>query len=185
MIIGVDATCWANGRGYGRFARELMRAMTRQAPGDEFVCFGDQRSFASYPDPEPNVRLVEVGLDESPTVAAAADSSRSLRDLLRLTRAVSREKLDGFFSPSVYTFFPLPPRLPAVVTIHDTIPERFPALTLPSARARLFWTLKVRFALSQARLVLTVSEYSARSIASVLRVPANRISAKRRTLPAA
>lgn len=175
MIIGVDATCWANGRGYGRFARELMRAMARQAPGDEFVCFGDRRSFAAYPDPEPNVRLVDVDLDESPTVAAAADSSRSLRDLLRLTRAVSREKLDVFFSPSVYTFFPLPPRLPAVVTIHDTIPERFPRLTLPSARARLFWSLKVRFALSQARLVLTVSEYSARSIASVLRVPRSRI----------
>ncbi len=175
MVIGVDATCWANGRGYGRFARELMRAMTRQASDDVFVCFGDRRSLDAYPDPAPNVRLVEVVVDESPTVAASADSSRSLRDLLRLTRAVSREKLDTFFSPSVYTYFPLPPRLPAVVTIHDTIPERFPELTLPSARARLFWSAKVRFALMQARLVLTVSEYSARSIAEVLHVPRNRI----------
>ena len=175
MIIGVDATCWANGRGYGRFARELMRAMTRQASDDVFVCFGDRRSLDAYPDPAPNVRLVEVVVDESPTVAASADSSRSLRDLLRLTRAVSREKLDTFFSPSVYTYFPLPPRLPAVVTIHDTIPERFPELTLPSARARLFWSAKVRFALMQARIVLTVSEYSARSIAEVLRVPRDRI----------
>ncbi len=175
MIIGVDATCWANGRGYGRFARELMRAMTQRAPGDQFVCFGDRRSFEAYPDPEPNVRLVEVAVDESPTVAASADSHRSLRDLLRLTRAVSRERLDTFFSPSVYTFFPLPPGLPAVVTIHDTIPERFPALTLPTRRARLFWSLKVRIALIQARMVLTVSEYSAKSIAQVLRVPRNRI----------
>lgn len=175
MIIGVDATCWANGRGYGRFARELMRGMTRLAPDDEFVCFGDQRSFASFGDPAPNVRLVEVGLDESPTVAAGAGSNRSLRDLLRLTRAVSREKLDAFFSPSVYTFFPLPPRLPAVVTIHDTIPERFPHLTLPTTRARLFWSLKVRFALSQARFVLTVSEYSAKSIERILRVRREQI----------
>ena len=175
MIIGVDATCWANGRGYGRFARELMRAMTRQAGDDVFVCFGDRRSLDAYPDPAPNVRLVEVIVDESPTVAASADSNRSLGDLLRLTRAVSREKLDTFFSPSVYTYFPLPPRLPAVVTIHDTIPERFPELTLPSSRARLFWSAKVRFALMQARLVLTVSEYSARSIADVLRVPRDRI----------
>ncbi|HEX6314197.1 MAG TPA: glycosyltransferase family 1 protein [Gemmatimonadaceae bacterium] len=175
MIVGVDATCWANGRGYGRFARELLRAMTRAAPDDEFVCFGDRRSFEAYPDPAPNVRLVEVDVGESPTVAASAASSRSLGDLLRLTSRVSREKLDVFFSPSVYTYFPLPPRLPAVVTIHDTIPERFPHLTLPSARARLFWSAKVRFALAQARLVLTVSEYSARSIASVLRVPPERI----------
>jgi glycosyltransferase involved in cell wall biosynthesis len=175
MVIGVDATCWANGRGYGRFARELMRAMTLRAPNDRFVCFGDRRSLDAYPDPAPNVRFVEVVVDESPTVAASADSNRSLRDLLRLTRAVSVEKLDAFFSPSVYTYFPLPPRLPAVVTIHDTIPERFPELTLPSPRARLFWSLKVRFALMQARLVLTVSEYSARSIAEVLRVPRERI----------
>ncbi|MGH7551549.1 MAG: glycosyltransferase, partial [Longimicrobiales bacterium] len=175
MIIGVDATCWANGRGYGRFARELMRAMTRRAPDDHFVCFGDRRSFEAFPEPAPNVRLVEVEVDESPTVAASAVSNRSVRDLLRLTRAVSREKLDAFFSPSVYTYFPLPPRLPAVVTIHDTIPERFPALTLPTARARFFWSLKVRLALLQSRIVLTVSEYSARSIAGILGVPRDRI----------
>jgi glycosyltransferase involved in cell wall biosynthesis len=175
MVIGVDATCWANGRGYGRFARELMRAMTRRAPADQFVCFGDRRSFDAFPDPAPNVRLVEVRVDVSPTVAASADSHRSVRDLLRLTRAVSRERLDAFFSPSVYTFFPLPPRLPAVVTIHDTIPERFPALTLPNPRARFFWSLKVRFALMQARMVLTVSEYSAKSIAEILGVPRERI----------
>jgi len=175
MIIGIDATCWANGRGYGRFARELMRAMTRLAPDDQFVCFGDRRSFEAYPDPAPNVRLVAVAVDESPTVAASANSHRSLTDLLRLTRAVSREKLDAFFSPSVYTFFPLPPGLPAVVTIHDTIPERFPALTLPTRRARFFWSLKVRLALMQARMVLTVSEYSAKSIAQVLHVPRHRI----------
>ena len=175
MIIGVDATCWANGRGYGRFARELMRAMTRGAPGDTFVCFGDRQSFDAYPDPAPNVRLVEVTLDESPTVAASADSNRGLVDLLRLTRAVGREQLDAFFSPSVYTYFPLPPWLPAVVTIHDTIPERFPALTMPSTRARLFWAAKVRLALAQSRFILTVSDYSARSIAEVLRVRADRI----------
>lgn len=175
MIIGVDATCWANGRGYGRFARELMHAMTRQAPGDTFVCFGDRRALDTWPDPPPNVRFVEVGLSESPTVAASADSSRSLTDMLRLTRAVSRERLDTFFSPSVYTYFPLPPRLPAVVTIHDTIPERFPHLTLPSARARFFWSLKVRVALAQSRMVLTVSDYSAASIAQVLGVPRSKI----------
>jgi glycosyltransferase involved in cell wall biosynthesis len=175
LRIGVDATCWANGRGYGRFAREVIRAMTRLAPDDQFVCFGDRRSFDASPDPAPNERRVAVAMDESPTMAASAASSRSLRDLLRLTRAVSREKLDVFFSPSVYTYFPLPPRLPAVVTIHDTIPERFPQLTLPTARARLFWSIKVRVALMQARMVLTVSEYSARSIATILRVPRERI----------
>jgi glycosyltransferase involved in cell wall biosynthesis len=95
--------------------------------------------------------------------------------MLRLTRAVAAEPLDVFFVPSVYTFFPLPPRLRALVTIHDAIAERFPELTLPSRRARLFWAAKVRLALLQARLVLTVSEYSAREIAAVLGVSPARI----------
>jgi alpha-1,3-rhamnosyl/mannosyltransferase len=175
MIFGIDATCWANGRGYGRFARELMRAMTRLAPADRFVCFGDRRAFEAYPDPAPNVELVDVPLVESPTVAAAAGSSRSPSDMLRLTRAVWARRLDAFFSPSVYTYFPLPPGLPAVITVHDTIPERFPSLTLPTARARVFWSLKVKLALAQARIVMTVSEYSARSIEKVLGVPRHMI----------
>src|SRR5688572_4735854 len=175
MNIGVDATCWANGRGYGRFARELLRAMTRLAPGDRFICFGDRRAFDAYPDPEPNVDLREVAVSESPTVAAAADSNRAPRDLLRLTRAVWKQRPDVFFSPSVYSYFPLPPGLPAVVTIMDTIVERFPDLTLPSKRARLFWSMKVKLAVAQARLVLTISEYSATSISKVLGVPRERI----------
>ncbi|MDQ6888394.1 MAG: glycosyltransferase family 4 protein [Gemmatimonadota bacterium] len=175
MRIGVDGACWANGRGYGRFAREVLRAMVEVAPGDEFVCFVDAASGDLFDLAVPNVRLVRVQQRESPAVAAAANGSRSPADMLRLTRAVWREPLDVFFSPSVYTYFPLPPGLAAVVTVHDAIAERFPALTLPSARARLFWRLKVSLALAQARLVLTVSEYAAREIEEMLGVSPDRI----------
>jgi alpha-1,3-rhamnosyl/mannosyltransferase len=173
--IGVDATCWANNRGYGRFARELMRALVDVAPGDDFVCFGDRKAFEAFPLTAPNVERVEVRLSASPTDAAAADGHRSLRDMWTLTRAVHAAKPQVFFSPSVYTYFPLPPGQPAVVTIHDTIAERFPDMTLPSRRARLFWNLKVGLAIRQARLVLTVSDYSASEIERVLGVPRRRL----------
>lgn len=152
-----------------------MHAMSALAPNDEFVCFGDERAFAAFPHAPPNVTAVRVSLSQSPTVAAAADGNRSPADMLRLTRAVWRLRPDVFFSPSVYTYFPLPPALPALVTIHDTIAERFPALTLPNAKARLFWRLKVGLAVHQARLILTVSDYSARSIAEVLGVAPSHI----------
>ncbi|MEO7966014.1 MAG: glycosyltransferase family 1 protein [Gemmatimonadaceae bacterium] len=173
--IGVDATCWANGRGYGRFARELMRALVTLAPDHRFICFGDQRAFDAFPLDAVNLERVLVELSESPTLAASADGARTPRDMLRLTRAVWKAAPDVFFSPSVYTYFPLPPGLRAVITVHDTIAERFPELTLPSARARLFWRMKVGLALRQARVVLTVSEYSARDIAKVLHVAPSRI----------
>jgi len=175
MRIGVDATCWANGRGYGRFTRSLLAEMAALAPGDEFVCFLDPVAARGFDLAGPNVRRVVVTLGAAPTEAAAADGYRAPLDMLRLTRAVWRERPEVFFSPSVYTYFPLPPGQRAVVTVHDAIAERFPELTLPSPRARLFWRLKVGLALRQARLVLTVSDFAAGEIAEVLRVPPGRI----------
>ena len=175
MRIGVDATCWANGRGYGRFTRELVTAMVEAAHADEFVCFLDARARAVFTLTAPNVTPVVVPQRTSPTEAAGADSSRSLSDMWRLTRAVSHAKVDVFFSPSVYSYFPLPRGLRAVVTIHDAIAERFPELTLPSRRARLFWKAKVALAIWQSRIVLTVSEYAAAEITEMLGVPRTRM----------
>jgi len=93
----------------------------------------------------------------------------------RMTRAVARERLDVFFSPSVYTYFPLPPSLAAVITFHDAIADRFPKLTLPSPRARLFWRVKVQMALAQSRIVLTVSDYAAAEVCRTLGVRRDRI----------
>ncbi len=175
MRIGVDATCWANIRGYGRFTREICAAMVAAAPSHEFVFFADEAAARVFELRASNVRLVTVAQGVSPTAAASADSARSPLDMLRLTAAVRREPLEVFFSPSVYTFFPLPPGLRAVVCVHDCIAERFPELTLPSKRARLFWNAKVKLALWQATRVLTVSDYSARDIERILRTPKERI----------
>jgi glycosyltransferase involved in cell wall biosynthesis len=69
----------------------------------------------------------------------------------------------------------VPPGLPLVVSIHDAIADRHPDLTLPSRRARLFWRLKVRLAIHQADLILTVSDYAARELQEVLRIPSDVI----------
>ncbi len=175
MRIGVDATCWANGRGYGRFTRELVTAMVREAPADEFVCFLDARAHGYFTLDAANISVVVVPQRVSPTEAAAAGTSRSPRDMLRFSMAVWRSRPDVFFCPTIYTYFPLPPGMPAVVTVHDAIAERFPELTLPTRRARLFWSAKVALALMQARLILTVSEFAAREISEVHRVSRARL----------
>jgi glycosyltransferase involved in cell wall biosynthesis len=175
VLIGVDGTCWSNERGYGRFAREIVLAMAIAAPDDRFVCFVDLASAGRLPSHEPNVREVLVHTSAAASRAASSSGYRSLRDMLAMTRAVARERVDVFFSPSVYTWFPLPPRLRAVVTIHDAIAERFPALTLSSSRARIFWKAKVRLALMQARRILTVSDYAASNIVRAHHVSRDRI----------
>ena len=175
MRIGVDATCWANARGYGRFARELLRAMVIEGASHEFVCFVDDRAARCFDLSGAGVRMVVVHQTASPTTAASAAGSRSVGDMWRMTRAVAREELDVFFSPSVYTYFPLPPSLAAVITFHDAIADRFPNLTLPSSRARLFWRMKVQMALAQSRIVLTVSDYAAAQVSRTLGVSRDRI----------
>jgi glycosyltransferase involved in cell wall biosynthesis len=174
--IGVDGACWANERGYGRFTRELFRAMGPLSADDELVFFLDARARRAFDLARArNVQIVEVPQRASPTEAAAADGHRAPTDMLRFTRAVHRGRLDVFFSPSVYTYFPLPPRLPAVVAIHDTIAERHPELTMTTRRARVFWRSKVRLALWQARLIVTVSEFSAAELEEVLGVSPGRV----------
>src|SRR5262245_51828637 len=122
MRIGIDATCWANTRGYGRFTRELVEAMVSRGRGHEFVCFLDELTAAGFGLRSPNLTTIVVDQVKAPPSAASAGTRRSIRDMLRLTAAVKSELqrgLDVFFSPSLYTYFPLPAGLPAVVTIHD------------------------------------------------------------------
>ena len=114
MRIGVDVTSWSNARGYGRYAREIVAAMVRLAPEHEFVLLGDASSFDAFGLNAPNARAVVVDVSAPPSRAASADGYRSPTDLLRMSRAVWREPLDAFFSPTVYSYFPLPPSLAAV-----------------------------------------------------------------------
>jgi glycosyltransferase involved in cell wall biosynthesis len=106
--------------------------------------------------------------------SATADSHRSLRDLFRMSLAV--EPLDLFFFPSVYSFFPLLRRIPVIVGIHDTIADRNPQFSFSSQKQCWLWRAKVRLALAQADTILTVSQYSKRSITEWFHVPAGRIA---------
>jgi len=155
MKIGIDATCWWNQRGFGRMARELLSAMFALDSEHTFYLFIDQA-----PDDAmdlPNIEIVQVFPDRPVTDAAVANDSRSIGDMVRLYRAVSASSIDLMFFPAVYSWFPVPLKLPTVVTLHDAIAEHFPEMIFPDWKGRLFWTLKVKLALWQCQRVMTVS----------------------------
>jgi hypothetical protein len=111
--IGIDASCWTNRRGYGRYTREIITALVDVDTENTYTLFLDaETERLSEGLPERAQRVVV------PTAAAAADAAsaaghRSLADLWAMARAVSsrRRQLDLFYFPTVYTFFPVARRL--------------------------------------------------------------------------
>lgn len=173
MRIGIDATCWWSRRGFGRFTRGLLTAMFDQPRGHRFCLFIDRP-----PEPEmlhPHVDIVQVNPSRPVTEAAVASGSRSLADLWAFTRAASREPLDLMFYPAVYSWFPLRPGVPVVVTLHDAIAEHFPEMIFPGRKGRILWNLKMRLARWQATRIMTVSHAAKQEIVEHLGIRFNRI----------
>src|SRR5260221_4358462 len=106
MRIGVDATCWSNARGYGRFARGLLSALLAAPSEHRYVFFVDKHT-RQHCDMPPEAEYVVVPTSEAPTQAATSDGNRSIRDLWKMTNAVRQMTLDVMFFPSVYTYFPV------------------------------------------------------------------------------
>jgi glycosyltransferase involved in cell wall biosynthesis len=174
MRVGLDATCWGSRRGYGRFLRSLLQATLAIDRENEYVFFVDSDS-AEFPLPESRVEVIRVASGVPTTKAASADGRRALGDMWALSRAIGAEKLDLFFFPSVYSYVPLLSRLPKIVTVHDVIPELFPEMVFPTLRSKLNWRAKMKMACAQARIILTVSEYSRRCLAEHLGLAPSRL----------
>ena len=174
MRIGIEACTWANRRGYGRFTRELVTAMVRGHPEHEFVLVIDAHTARECTFPA-GVPTLVVDTTAQPTKAAAADGSRSLIDVWRMSRALARGKFDVVLFPTRYTFVPLPGSTPAVLTIHDATDVHQSRLLFPNWRSRLLWRLKSRLAIRRAQRIVTVSHDARRQIAAAFRLDAAAI----------
>src|SRR5690606_18538026 len=116
-----------------------------------------------------------AGASRSMAEAASGTGARGSGDMLALSRAAAGLGADLLFWPASYSFYPVLSRVPKLVCIHDTIPERFPDLIFPTRRNFRLWQAKSWLARAQARRILTVSEASARDIAAMLHVARERI----------
>jgi glycosyltransferase involved in cell wall biosynthesis len=164
MKVAVDATCWNNRRGFGRFTRELVAAMAAARGDRRLILVVDRQTAQSAAFPV-GVEVCEVRVSQAPIEGASADSSRGLVDLWRFRQAVVRLQPDVIFFPAVYSFFPVPSDIPALVTVHDVIAETHPDQIFASMRSRWLWNQKVRAALRASRRLATVSEDARRRIA--------------------
>jgi glycosyltransferase involved in cell wall biosynthesis len=173
MRIGIDGTCWWNQRGFGRFTRELLPPLLAGGTAHEFTIFFD--------GPVPpeiaalDLTVVQVAARATVVEAAVAAGRRRLADIAACSVATAAHRLDVFFFPAVYSWYPLRPGQKSVVGVHDAIAEKFPELVFPERRGRRLWALKVRAALWQATRVLTVSQAAKQDIVRYLKVASDRI----------
>jgi glycosyltransferase involved in cell wall biosynthesis len=170
LRVGVDATGWTNRRGYGRFTRNAVTALVALDTDATYALVSDEE----VPVPDGATQL-RVAVRRPAREAVAADSRRSLGDLVRLSLAVRRAGFDAFLFPSLSTYYPVP-GTPAVVGVHDAITSELPALTLPTRRSRALWRIKERAALRSARELFTVSEAAHGAVAAHLGVAPARLA---------
>ncbi len=174
MKIGIDGACLANRRGFGRFARQVVRALDEAESPHEFVVFVDRPSRDSVEVPK-RFSVVEVDVSEAPTRAASAEGRRSLADLFAMGRAVSRSKLDLMYFPASYSFFPVWRCGRVVVTLHDTLALAHPEWVFPEGKGRLAWKVKEHLAVRRADRIATVSETARRDLEAWFRLPTGRV----------
>lgn len=170
--IAIEASTWVNPRGYGRFTRELARALLRAASTHRFTLVLDSGAAAAASEIH-GADIVVVKTGRAVVDAATATGSRSPFDMLRMSAALSR--FDGVLFPTNYSFVPVLPGRFVSVIIHDAIPETMPELALGSRRAQRMWRAKNRLACWQARLIATVSEASATEIRKHLPVASREL----------
>jgi glycosyltransferase involved in cell wall biosynthesis len=173
MRIGVDATCWGNRRGYGRFTRALLTALLELDQQNQYTFFVDSES-EEFPLPA-RAEVCHVATKVPTLEAAGADSRRSLPDLWAVAQAIRASKADVIFFPSEYTYVPVITTTPQIVTLHDATPEVVPEMVFPNRRARFFFNAKKRMAVRLASLLVTVSEYSRRRLRETLAIPLERM----------
>jgi len=82
--------------------------------------------------------------------------------MYRLYRAVAQSPVEIMFFPAVYSWYPVPRKLPTMITLFDAIAEHYPKLIFPGWRSRLFWTVKMKCAVWASQRILTVS-YAAKA----------------------
>ncbi len=175
MRVGIDASCWTNPRGYGRYTRGLVSALLAERGRHTFTLLADRPDDGDrWPLPG-GCEVIPVAAQQAASAAASAGGRRSLRDIRAFSRAAGRAGFDVLFYPSVFTYFPAPAGPVTLVGVHDVIAERFPELVFPIWKQRLFWQLKGWLARRQADYLVTVSDHACEGIIDHFKWPRERI----------
>jgi alpha-1,3-rhamnosyl/mannosyltransferase len=146
----------------GRYTRNLARALPPVLDASEhLLVLRDPRGAGPLLNQAGNARCVDVAL-----------SPFTLRQQWVVPRVLRRHKIGVYHSP--YYLMPFRPGAPAVVTIHDLIPFKYPRYF--SVAQRWTYAVAIRLACRAARVIVAVSQTTARDVVQLAGISAARIA---------
>jgi glycosyltransferase involved in cell wall biosynthesis len=162
--IGIDVKTFALHRGGITAAlRTLLPALVERVPGVEWVAFGPSESLRGLPE-----RLCGVPIE---LIRGLGGIRLPVYDQWQVRRAAAREALSLFYSP--YFDAPVGLGIPTVVTMHDAVHLRFPALYPWSLR--IYYGSLMRAHAVRAAAIITDSEFSRRELIALAGADASRL----------
>ncbi len=175
MRIVIDASCWENKRGYGRFSRELTHALVAEfGQQHEFILLAD--SFTVDRCDIPSRTTIEtVKTREQPIQAASSGGSRSLTDMFRFGLAARKLAADVIFFPAPYTYFPILSKTPVVMCVHDAMTEAKPEWFFGNLPARWRWKAKLWLSRTQADRIICPSDQAREDVSRAFGMPIQSI----------
>ncbi len=167
MRIGFDAKrVFHNVTGLGNYARDVLRILAQHAPRNAYLAYNPKPGKVAFTLPGAPVaeRGPRAGWRLSPGLWRVAGLAEQLRaDRIDLFHGLSSELPLGLERAGV----------PGVVTVHDLIFERYPALY--GALDRRIYRWKLRSAAERARLVIAISRQTGVDLHELYGVPWSRI----------
>ena len=170
--VGIDATSWSNDRGFGRFTRELVKALAKRNKGFRYTLVFDQPTEHDIPA---GVEFLYASTNKYLNQSAVGESSRSISYLWKMGQLVRKADFDIFFYPAVYSYFPLLAKVPCVICYHDATAERIPHLLFPKKHNHWLWQLKTMLAKFQTTRAMTISHSSADDLENILKISKDKI----------
>lgn len=167
MKIAIDITQAIYGTGVSVYTKNLVAALIKQHPEDEFILFGGSlRRRHELATLAKKLKGTPKIYPFPPTMMDFVWNSLHLVPVEAITGPVDIIHTSDWTEP--------PSRCPKVTTVHDLIPFKYPQTTTDSIRhahkKKLAWVIR------ESRKIIAVSESTKKDLIAILRVPEEKIT---------
>lgn len=168
MRIGFNFTPYSPG-GHGGsevFLSNVLRELSFIDNKNEYIIYGRKDSLESYAPAKGNFRIFAL-----PDFVLSSRVKRILGEQFLLPALCARHKLDCLISNYVV---PLLAPCPQITILHDVIFKRYPETLEPLKLA--YWRYMLPASTRKSALVMTVSQFSAQEIRTLIAHTANKVA---------